>query len=60
VIHPTTIKVFLEEIGGPTAPDVELAATAASGIVAVDDGGTWGASRGWCCLILSGARLKHK
>jgi hypothetical protein len=42
VINPTTIKVFLEEIGGPTVPDVELSATAATGIVAVDDGGTWG------------------
>jgi len=41
VINPTTIKVFLEEIGGPSVPDVELSATAATGIVAVDDGGTW-------------------
>ena len=41
VINPTTIKVFLEEIGGPTVPDVELSATAATGIVATDDGGTW-------------------
>ena len=41
VVNPTTIKVFLEEIGGPTVPDVELTATAATGIVAVDDGGTW-------------------
>jgi hypothetical protein len=41
VINPTTIKLFLEEIGGPTVNDVELTATAASGIVAVDDGGTW-------------------
>ena|SRR5690242_4642053 len=41
VVNPTTIKVFLEEVGGPTVPDVELTATGASGIVAVDDGGTW-------------------
>jgi hypothetical protein len=41
VINPTTIKVFLEEVGGPTVPDVELSATAARGIVGVDDGGTW-------------------
>jgi hypothetical protein len=41
VINPTTIKVFLEEVGGPTVPDVELTSTAASGIVATDDGGTW-------------------
>jgi len=46
VINPTTIKVFLEEIGGPTVPDVELSATAATGIVAVDDGGTWGGVTG--------------
>jgi hypothetical protein len=41
VIGPTTIRVFLEEIGGPSVPDVELTATAMTGIVAVDDGGTW-------------------
>lgn len=41
IVNPTTIKVFLEEIGGPTVPDVELTATAGTGIVAVDDGGTW-------------------
>lgn len=41
VVNPTTIQVFLEEIGSPTVSDVELSATAATGIVAVDDGGTW-------------------
>jgi hypothetical protein len=41
VVNATTIKVFLEEIGGPSVPDVELSATAATGMVAVDDGGTW-------------------
>ena len=41
VVNPTTIQVFLEQIGSPTVNDVELSATAASGIVAVDDGGTW-------------------
>ena len=41
VVNPTTIRVFLEEIGGPSVSDVELTATAASGIVAVEDGGTW-------------------
>jgi hypothetical protein len=41
VVNPTTIKIFLEVIGGPTVSDVELSATGASGIVAVDDGGTW-------------------
>jgi hypothetical protein len=46
VVNPTTIKVFLEEIGGPTVNDVELSATALTGIVAVDDGGTWGGVTG--------------
>ena len=41
IVNPTTIQVFLEQIGSPTVSDVELWATAASGIVAVDDGGTW-------------------
>ena len=41
IVNPTTIKLFLEEIGGPTVNDVELTATATGGIVAVDDGGTW-------------------
>jgi hypothetical protein len=41
VISPTTIQVFLEQIGSPTVSDVELSATALTGIVATDDGGTW-------------------
>jgi hypothetical protein len=41
VINPATIQVFLEQIGSPTVSDVELSATALTGIVAVDDGGTW-------------------
>jgi hypothetical protein len=41
VVNPTTIQVFLEQIGSPTVSDVELSATAATGIVATDDGGTW-------------------
>ena len=41
VINPTTIQVFLEQIGSPTVSDVELSATASTGIVAADDGGTW-------------------
>ena len=41
VVSPTTIQVFLEQIGNPTVPDIELPATALSGIVAVDDGGAW-------------------
>ena len=41
VVNPTTIQVFLEQIGSPTVSDVELTATAATGIVATDDGGTW-------------------
>jgi hypothetical protein len=41
VVNPTTIQVFLEQVGSPTVSDVELSATALTGIVAVDDGGTW-------------------
>ena len=41
VVNPTTIQVFLEQIGSPTVSDVELSATALTGIVATDDGGTW-------------------
>jgi hypothetical protein len=41
VINATTIQVFLEQIGSPTVSDVELSATALTGIVATDDGGTW-------------------
>jgi hypothetical protein len=46
VINPTTIQVFLEQIGSPTVSDVELSATALTGIVATDDGGTWGGVAG--------------
>ena len=46
VVNPTTIQVFLEQIGSPTVSDVELSATAATGIVATDDGGTWGGVTG--------------
>ena len=41
VLNPATIQIFLEQIGSPTMSDVELWATAASGIVATNDGGTW-------------------
>jgi hypothetical protein len=41
IVNPTTIQVFLEQIGSPTVSDVELSATASTGIVATDDGGTW-------------------
>jgi hypothetical protein len=41
VVNPTTIQVFLEQIGSPTVSDVELWATALTGILATDDGGTW-------------------
>jgi hypothetical protein len=41
VVNPATIQVFLEQIGSPTVSDVELSATALTGIVATDDGGTW-------------------
>jgi hypothetical protein len=41
VISPTTIQVFLEQIGSPTVSDVELSATSPTGDVAGEDGGAW-------------------
>jgi len=46
VVNPTTIQVFLEQIGSPTVSNVELSATALTGIVTVNDGGTWGGVTG--------------
>jgi len=41
VIDPATIDIILVQIGGYEGEADELNATALSGIVAVDDGGTW-------------------
>jgi hypothetical protein len=41
LVNPTTISIALEEIGPAPLPSVTLSATALTGIVAVDDGGTW-------------------
>ncbi|MDB5321549.1 MAG: hypothetical protein JWN40_3180 [Phycisphaerales bacterium] len=41
IVNPTTISIALEEIGPAPLPSVTLSATALTGIVAVDDGGTW-------------------
>jgi len=41
VIDPATIDIVLVQIGGFEGEADELNATALSGIVAVDDGGTW-------------------
>ena len=38
---PTVISVVLERLGDTPAGPVTLSATALTGIVAVDDGGTW-------------------
>ena len=39
---PQTVRIELIEIGLSSGPGTRLTASAASGIVAVDDGGTWG------------------
>jgi len=39
---PQTVRIELIEIGLSTGPGTRLTASAASGIAAVDDGGTWG------------------
>src|SRR2546423_1059530 len=41
ILNPTTIIVSLEEVGPAPLPSVTLSASALTGIVAVDDGGTW-------------------
>jgi hypothetical protein len=41
LVNPTTVRVPLNPIDGAMHPDIHLTASAASGIVAVDDGGTW-------------------
>ena len=39
---PQTVRIELVEIGLSSGPGTRLTASAASGIAAVDDGGTWG------------------
>jgi hypothetical protein len=39
---PQTVRIELVEVGVSGDPGTRLTASAASGIVAVDDGGTWG------------------
>jgi hypothetical protein len=41
LVAPNVLKLGLEVIGGASGGRVLLSATAATGIVAVDDGGTW-------------------
>jgi hypothetical protein len=41
VINLSTIEIGLVDIESWAGPDVRLTASSASGIVAVDDGGTW-------------------
>jgi hypothetical protein len=41
LLNPTTVKVWLIDIGEFTGGGVLLSATGATGIVADDDGGTW-------------------
>lgn len=41
MVDDATVKIYLQESGGPLGPGVVLVAPADTGIVAVDDGGTW-------------------
>jgi len=41
LLDPATVKLTLVSIDDPTGPGILLSASALSGIVAVDDGGTW-------------------
>jgi hypothetical protein len=41
LLAPDRLKVMLADIGSVPAGDITLTATAANGIVAVDDGGAW-------------------
>jgi hypothetical protein len=41
LVNATTVRVPLNPIDGAMHPDIHLTVSAASGIVAVDDGGTW-------------------
>ena len=42
MLSPASVRIELNTIGEAEPGGVHLTATAASGIVAVDDGGTWG------------------
>jgi hypothetical protein len=41
LVDPLTVRVLLQSVGGSSGSVDVLNATASSGIVAVDDGGTW-------------------
>src|SRR3954469_4962633 len=41
LVNPTTVQVPLDRIGSASESNVHLIASATSGIVAVNDGGTW-------------------
>src|SRR3954453_16881826 len=41
LVNPTTVQVPLDRIGTASESNVHLIASATSGIVAVNDGGTW-------------------
>src|SRR4051794_7665230 len=46
VVNPTTVQILLSGIADYTGPGVILNAPADTGIVASDDGGTWGGCAG--------------
>lgn len=41
LVNPTTVRINLVSIGPSEGPDVVMTATGATGIVAMDDAGTW-------------------
>jgi hypothetical protein len=41
MLTPASVRIFMNPIGEAEVGAVTLSASAASGIVAVDDGGTW-------------------
>jgi hypothetical protein len=41
LLAPETVEIGLVPAGGPSGTGITLTASAANGIVAVDDGGTW-------------------
>ena len=46
LVAATTVRVPLNPIDGAMHPDIHLTTTGGTGIVAVDDGGTWGGVSG--------------
>jgi hypothetical protein len=46
LVDPTTVEVDMGELAAMAFPDTRLLAGSGTGIVAADDGGTWGGAAG--------------